>query len=226
MSAFRIYLDDNQRDSTFLLSNSEATSQECNLFLHHYNYNDQGKLFEYEDQQVPKNSAKDWLRFSPKHFILTPTNSQKVRFSLRRKVKAKAAEYRSFLVVDCGVEKKNTTQHLVNIKPKLIHNVPIIVRVGKLKVDVEFSDITVNNDVVKFKLKRKGNRSIYGDIALINKKTDQKVTFQNSLSIYPESSHTNFSFATQGINPKDLQLQFIENTDFGGDKVIKQDLVN
>ncbi|MCP4321444.1 MAG: hypothetical protein GY787_06270 [Alteromonadales bacterium] len=224
ISAFRIYLDDNQRQSTFTLSNSETISQECNLFLRHYNYDEQGKIVRYEGEKPQENSAKDWLRFSPKHFILTPTNSQKVRFKLRRKAKAQSGEYRSFLVVDCGAKNVETEEHLINIKPKLIHNVPIIARIGNLKVDVMFSDIIVNNNVVNFKLNRQGNRSIYGDIELINKKTEQKIAYQKGLSIYPESSHSNFSLSTQGINPKELQLRFIENTNFGGDKVITQDL--
>lgn len=224
MSAFRIYLDDNQRQSTFTLSNSETLSQECNLFLRHYNYDDDGKIIKYKDDTLPENSAKNWMRFSPKHFVLTPKNSQKVRFSMRRKAKAKSAEYRSFLVVDCGVENKESKKELINIKPKLIHNVPIIVRVGKLKVDVAFSDIKITDDTLRYKLTREGTRSIYGDVELIDKRTDKKITYQKGLSLYPESSYYKLSFGTRGIDPKYLQLKFIEATQFGGDKVIVQDL--
>ena len=226
MSAFRIYLDENQRQSTFTLSNSETKSQECHLSLRHYNYDDAGKLTKYESDALPENSAKNWMRFSPKHFTLTPKNSQKVRFSIRRKANAAPAEYRSFMVVNCGVENKETKENLINIKPILIHNVPIIVRIGKLKVDVAFSNINVKNSAVYFTVTRNGTRSIYGDLELIDKRTDKKVAYQKGVSLYPESSHSNFSLSTQDIAPEDLQLKFIENTQFGGDKIIVGSVIN
>jgi hypothetical protein len=225
MSAFRVYLDENQRQSTFTLSNTETKSQECNLSLGHYNYDDEGILTKHEGNTLPNNSAKDWMRFSPKHFTLTQKNSQKIRFSVRRKAKSVTAEYRSFLIVDCDVKNQEAEVNLINIKPKLIHNVPIIVRIGRTKVDAAFNNITVKDGAVYFALTRNGTRSIYGDIELIDKKSGRKISYQKGLSIYPESSHSNLSLSTNGIEPEDLKLKFIENTQFGGDIVIEQDLM-
>lgn len=224
LSTFRIYLDDDQRQVNFTVSNPKAVSQECKLSFRHYNYTDAGKLSEHEGEQLPDNSAKNWLRFSPKRFILTAANSQTVRFTMRRKAKAKAGEYRSFLEVDCGVEEGEGELNLINVQPILIHNVPIIVRVGKLKVDVNFRDVSIVDGAVNFALTRAGTRSIYGNVELIDTRTDKKIDYQNNFSIYPESSHTKFSLNTLGVAAKYLKLKFIENTNYGGDKVIEQDL--
>lgn len=227
LSTYRIYLDNDNRTQSFIVFNKNTASQECNLSLRHYDFDEQGNMQDYKTKALPENSAKNWIRFSPRKFTLTPANSQTVRFNMRRKAKAKAAEYRSYLVIDCGaVTDVTAKKEMISIKPKLIHNVPIIVRMGELNTNVKLTDFTVTNEKINFFIERKGDRSVYGDIELIDKKTNTKISYQLNLSIYPETSRKSFSLGTKGYNPEDLIVRFIENPKFGGDIVIEHDVIS
>ena len=230
MSAHRIYLDNNKREQSFVIYNQNTDSQECDLSLRHYDYDDIGNMTAHTKTDTPEHSAKNWIRFSPQKFVLTPANAQTVRFIMRRKANITAEEYRSYLVIDCGVESKpvdtarKSTQATVSVAPKLVHNVPIIVRTGELNAKVSISDIKVVNGSVHFNINRTGNRSVYGDVALFNRKTGDRVSYQIGISIYPETSRLALSLAAGEYNANDLVLRFIENKLYGGDLEIEQDL--
>lgn len=225
MSTHRIYLDDDNRNNSFILFNREIESQECKLTLGHNNFDNNGNMTKHQANKLPDNSAKNWIRFSPKRFTLTTARSQTVRFTMRRKAKAKAAEYRSYLIIDCGAIQAEDPTKRVSITPKLIHNIPIIVRMGKLDADISFSDFKLEGNDLIFKILRSGTRSIYGNIALFNKETGKSLSSQSGLSIYPESSNTEFYLSTKGVPIENLIIKFSENKNYGGDKVIEQAVI-
>lgn len=225
LSTFRIYLDKDNRNNSFILFNRDAKAEECKLSLGHNNFDDNGVMTEHQGSNPPDNSAKDWVRFSPRRFTLTSAHSQTVRFTMRRKAKAQAAEYRSYLIVDCGVVQVEEQTKQVSIAPRLIHSVPIIVRVGKLNAETRFSDFELIGHDLSFKLLRSGTRSIYGNIALFNKNTGESVSSLSGLSIYPESSNTEFMLRTKRVPVENLVIKFSENTDYGGDKIIEQSVI-
>jgi P pilus assembly chaperone PapD len=225
ISTYRIYLDKDNRDSSFMIFNQDAKSQECNLKLRHYNFDDNGVMTNYEGDDLPPHSAKNWLRFSPKKFTLTPANTQTVRFSMRRKARAEAAEYRSYLVVDCGaIALPEDEGQLISIQPKLIHNVPIIVRTKALEAKVTFEDIVINNGILNFNLTRSGNRSIYGKIELLNKLTNTIIGNSRGISVYTESSKYPLDYKVGELELKNMKLRFIEDTKYGGSINYEQDL--
>jgi P pilus assembly chaperone PapD len=225
LSTFRIYLDEDNRNNSFILFNRDTQTEECKLFLGHNNFDDNGAMTEHQGSKPPENSAKDWVRFSPRKFTLTSAHSQTVRFTMRRKANVEPAEYRSYLNVDCGVVQPEEQGKAVNITPRLVHSVPVIVRVGKLNAEISFSDFELTGHDLSFKLLRSGTRSIYGSITLFNKETDKSVSSQSGLSIYPESSNTEFLLRTKGIPVENLVIKFSENTKYGGDKVIEQEVI-
>lgn len=229
ISAYRIYLDAENRSSSFVIFNREVESQECSLKLRHYNFDDASQMSKYEGDTLPDNSAKEWIQYSPRKFVLTPAHSQTVRFTLRRKANATDGEYRSYLVIDCGAElaagADARTESLVSIKPKLMHNVPIIARVGELDAKVSIEDIQVKEKGLAFVIKRTGSRSIYGDIELVNKRTNKVVSFQKGFSIYPESSKYAFVLSREGVDAADLKIRFVENENYGGDIVLEKSVI-
>lgn len=228
ISAYRIYLDESNRETAFVIFNREVTTQDCNLSLSHNNFDADSNLTHLDNTVIPENSAKDWIRFSPLQFTLTPAQSQTVRFTLRRKAGADAGEYRSYLVIDCGVKKQTGADGneipSVNLQTKLVHSVPIIVRTGKLEAQVSIENIRHQNGSVSLTLKRTGTRSVYGDIELINKETGAVITSQKNISIYPESERFNIVLGRKGENPGQLKLRYTENKDFGGNIVLEKDL--
>ncbi len=74
-SAYRTYLDGDKPTTTFSVQNSNIEGQDCTLKLTHYNYDENSELSRVPEGEIPENSASKW-----------------VRFSLRKKANAKAAE--------------------------------------------------------------------------------------------------------------------------------------
>jgi hypothetical protein len=225
ISAFRIYLDSDKPTTAFTIHNQDVQAQDCRLKLTHYNFDANSDIYNVPADTIPDNSAQDWIRFSPKEFQLTPANSQTIRFSLRRKANSEPAEYRSYLVVDCGVAKKiGEEESLINIKPKLLHNVPVIVRTGKLEASIHVANVKEDNEYLSFTVERSGTRSIYADVELINKKNNEVISSQTGFSIYPESERFPFKLGRKGISLEDIKIRVTENIHFGGDLVFERDV--
>lgn len=227
MSAFRIYLDQDNPQTDFIIYNHNTLPQECQLRLRHYTFDDAGKMTEYKGEEPLDNSAESWVRFSPRKFTLTPQNNQTVKFVMRRKARSEAAEYRSYVSIDCGVEIKSgddSKKEMISIAPKLVHNLPIIVRTGKLDATLNISNVNIKDGNVYFRLNRTGNRSVYGDVQLIEKSTGDVISEQKTLSLYTETSHSDFHLNLQNKKPAGLMLRFTENKAFGGTLIAEKDL--
>lgn len=220
ISEYRIYLDEDNRDVSFVIFNRHGTYQDCALRLAHNEFDADSNMRHLPEDSLPDNSAKDWIRFSPREFTLTPSQSQTVRFSMRRKANAQDGEYRSYLLIDCEVAQNPDDQGKikpqVNLQTKLIHSVPIIVRSGKLEADVWFDNVQTDGNTLSLTLNRKGTRSVYGDVELTHKSSDELVSMQRNFSIYPESDRFHITLGMKNYALKDLKLRFIENPKYGG----------
>jgi len=227
ISEYRIYLDEDKRNVSFVIFNRESSHQNCSLSLTHNDFDIESRMTHLENNIIPKNSAKDWIRYSPQEFSLTPGQSQMVRFTMRRKANAQDGEYRSYLLIDCGLapssDEKDKTKPQVALQTKLVHSVPIIVRSGRLEASVWIDNIQTSENELRFTLNRKGNRSVYGDIELINKKSGKIIAIQRNFSIYPESERFNFSLNRQNIELNDLKIRFIENKLYGGNIILEKE---
>lgn len=226
ISAYRIYLDSENPTTSFNIYNRDVKAQDCQLQLTHYNFDANSEIFNVPNGEIPENSAQDWIRFSPREFQLTPANAQTIRFTLRRKANAESKEYRSYLVVDCGAALSPDEQdNLVNIKPKLLHNVPIIVRNGKLNADIHVANIQQEGEFLSFTVERRGNRSFYGDVELINKNNDELIANKTGFSIYPESERFPFKLPILDIPLSQIKIRVIENPNYGGDITFETDVL-
>lgn len=229
ISAYRIYLDDDRRSTAFTVTNRDVEPQDCTLKLTHYNFDADSLLLQVNEGEIPPNSARDWIRFSPLQFKVAPAHAQTIRFTLRRKANAESAEYRSYLVIDCLTEKQldadGNENPLISIEPKLQHNVPIIVRNGTLEASASIENIRLEDATVAFTIQRTGTRSIHGDVQLINKQTNEVISYQTAFSIYPEAQRYHFKLAHNGIAPKDIKIRFAENPSYGGNIVLETDVL-
>ena len=227
LSTFRIYLDNAQREYNFVVYNKEIYKQNCKMNLRHYNIDENGQKTVYEGDNLPKFSAKKFIRFSPKRFEIGSGQAQNVRFQMRRKANQQSHEYRSYLSLDCAVaesEQKNYAKS-ATLEPKLRHNIPIIVRTGKVDINVSFKNIKVNKASVSATLTKDGGRSIYGDVHLIDKRNGKILSTRPRIGIHLEAKNSKQTLATHDIPLKYLQLRFIEDPDFGGNKMVEIDVL-
>ena len=232
LSTYRIYLGPDSRTASFIMYNKTADAEKCSLSLAHNNFDKNGKMTIIDNSIVPANSAKPWIRYSPKNFTVAGLEPQSVRFVLRRKANSEPNEYRSYLRIDCNkVEQKikssigNGENANLTIRPKLVQQIPIIARTGKLEAKVSFGHLVLSGTTLKFDLQREGTRSIYGKIELINNKTGKMITFKKNVSVYLETDKVRMKFNTQGIDSKNLSLRYTENKTYGGSLVYEQAVI-
>ena len=236
LTTYRIYLDDNNRSESFIVFTRDIVPEDCSLNLKHFNFDEKGKMTLHADAELPANSAEDWVRFSPKNFVIQPGKPQTIRFSMRRKPNTDAQEYRSYVSVACEDIVTEPAQKdpnapkdrpTVSVKPKLVQNVPLIIRTGPLDVKASFSDVTVNGNTVSGKIVRSGARSLYGRVSLVDKNSGEEIAFNDAISIYPETLEHSFSISA--INDKNIAIdqiaiKFVEDEIYGGSLEFQQNL--
>jgi hypothetical protein len=238
LTTYRIYLDDNNRTESFIVFAKGSTSEQCSLDFSHFDFDENGTLSKNTGKSLPLNSAKPWVRYSPRNFTLTPGKPQSVRFSMRRKPNAEPKEYRSYVAMRCeelAVDTSNSQDGSenpdmpkVSIKPVLVQNVPIIVRTGKLDVEASFTDVKVNGNKISATLARKGTRSLYGRLSLVDVVSGKELSFTNGVSIYPETSSFPVLFELSSeysdVSKNNLLMRFEEDENYGGELVIEKRL--
>ncbi|WP_340680829.1 hypothetical protein [Paraglaciecola sp.] len=236
LTTYRIYLDDNNRSESFIVFTRDAVPEDCTLNMKHFSFDEKGKMSLYSGSELPVNSAEEWVRFSPRNFVIQPGKPQTIRFSMRRKPNTESQEYRSYVSVACEDIVSEPAQKdpnapkdrpTLSVKPKLVQNVPLIIRTGPLNVEASFSDIQIKGKIVHGNILRSGKRSLYGRLALVNKKNDEEVSFIDAISIYPET--TSFSFEISAANDdnipvEQMALKFFEDENYGGSLTIQKDI--
>lgn len=232
LSTYRIYLGPDQRSSSFIVYNKTPDGEQCSISLVHNNFDANGIMTPVKKDVLPENSAKPWVRFSPKNFTVEGLEPQSIRFTLRRKANSEPAEYRSYLRIDCdkiksenATSKSGTNTAKLTIQPKLIQQIPIIARTGRLNASIAFSNMKVIAGALHIDLERQGDRSIYGKLELINKKTDEVITFKKNISLYTETTNKQIKLPTAGIPNDQLLVRFTESETYGGNLVIEKSVL-
>jgi P pilus assembly chaperone PapD len=233
LTTYRIYLDNDNRIESFILFSKGVANEDCKARLAHYNFDAQGQMSnEIKGKELPEHSAKPWIRYSPKQFTITPGKPQTVRLILRRKANAEPKEYRSYLSILCHKAVPATAPNIIqdrptfSLKPNLIQNVPIVVRTGRLEATASFTDMLIKDKMLTVNLTRQGNRSIYGEIRLTDKKNGQVYAQVSGVSLYNETTSYALKYNLSKLPElSNLQLEFIEDKNYGGSLLIKQDVI-
>lgn len=215
----RIYLDKEKNTVKFRISNNSEYDEECKLVLSHHFYNDDATKIIPFTNGIPEDSASPLIRYSPRTFSLPVNTEQYISFRMRRLLSEEAKEYRSYMTIDCIANRSRTKdgQLEVAMTPRLLHQIPLIVRTGSIPAQVAFTNIKVVDKQLSFDIERSGDRSVYGDIKLINSLTNVEIKRLSNVAMYPETSHRKMSFKLpSNININNLKLAFTEIKAYGG----------
>ena len=222
LSTQRIYLDQENPNTNFVIKNRDIYPQECSLGILYNDFDEEGKMLPYSGNEPPANAAEKVARFSPKHFKIAPNEKQAVRFTLRRKRDTAAMEYRSYLTVACKNLINSNQFNVVGervtipIKPQLQHNIPLIVRPKPLSVSLKFSDVELVDNILSFNLHRQGTRSVYGKVKLVDLDSGSTLDESGNFAIYHETKKKSLYMAVPaGLSLSDIKLEFNENKEEG-----------
>jgi len=227
LTSHRIYLDKNLRTESFVIFNRELQTQNCRLSFHDFPFDKAGNMGKVITDVIPKSSAANLVRFSPRSFEIKGGSSQTVRFSLRRKANTPVSEYHSYLSINCGKSIDDSNSNgMISLSPRLVHNIPVVARTGKLSAKIDFSDIHIDeNGKLAFKLNRSGDRSVYGSLEIINKENGEIINNLQGISLYVQSDYRTFDFSLpQGIDIHSLRIRFKEDSKYGGSITINRDI--
>lgn len=221
ISTRRLYLDPNS-DSTYIrVHNMEASFQKCEVQLKDVVINNQGQIALVNNGEPTTNSAKPLVRLAPRRFNLAIGEHQMVKLLYRRKPGINSGEFHGVVAIKCVEDKKQSTLP-VTIVPALVHNVPVIVRTGKLPIQAEFTAIQRNANKLQIELKIEGERSITGNLTVINADSDEVVAERKHLSIYAQQPVKNIEFLLDESQNSPLIVKFAEDPNMGGNLVIQQ----
>lgn len=171
--------------------------------------------------------ADKYIRFFPRSVTLGPSESQVVKVQITRANELAAGEYRSHFYfravpkpTPLGEKARtlDTSSISVSLTPIFGITIPVIIRIGELKVKVTLSDVVLDmvNDtipVLKLAFNRTGNMSVYGDLAVDHISIQGKTTrvgIANGIAVYTPNTIRKFQFnlnKVQGIDFKSGQLK-------------------
>lgn len=176
--------------------------------------------------------ADKYFRFFPRSVVLAPNEAQSVKIQLVNNSERQNGEYRSHIYFRAEPVKKplgeteikkDSTAISVNLTAVFGISIPVIIRVGESTTGVAISNalFQFKNDSVptlKASFNRKGNMSVYGDIAVDHVSEQGKITSigrVKGMAIYAPNAEREFNLLldkTAGVDYKKGKLKITYTT--------------
>lgn len=203
----RVVFDDNQRSTQLELINQSDSTATYRITLVNRRMGIDGGFTEAETAQPGEQFADGLIRYSPRQVTLEPGAGQTVRIMVRKPANLNAGEYRSHLLFTKQPDARprdaqpqvDTDSDRVGISVSLMvgASIPVIVRHGNTEAEVSLSNLAINQPdddktILSVQINRKGNQSVYGDIAVSftpEGGKEQVIARANGLAIYVPNTH-------------------------------------
>ncbi len=183
VSPTRIVLEGRDRSNEIVLTNHSSDTVTYRISFKNMRMNEDGAYEDIESAESGEAFADKLIRFSPRQVTLEPGTSQTVRLLLRKPADLSPGEYRSHMLFQ-AIPPDNAGTNIENLEPGgsdlqvrittvFAITIPVIVVHGNLSATVEFSDVSLHvpdtadeTPTLSLRLKRSGDRSVYGDITV------------------------------------------------------------
>lgn len=207
----RVVFEERKRSAELNLSNIGQARATFRISLVRMEMDEMGGIKELPFDPGTEN-LRSLFRFSPRQVTLDPRESQTVRIQVRKPAQLPEGEYRlhmTFRAVppDAPVPAPQTAAEAskgIAIKLTPIYGIaiPLIVRHGKTSASVSMAEPTLDakNGVLRFRLNRAGNQSVYGDLkATLLAPSGPKVLAEASgLAVYTPNTGRTVALPLQG----------------------------
>ena len=179
VSPTRVVFEGNERTKQITLINNGSEEGRFRVSFVRRNMTAEGGLKTIEEDE-PGKYSDEMVRFSPRLVTLAPGQSQTVRLMLRKKKGTTDGEYRSHMMFQSlpdpeasdvnELSSNKADSFSIKLIPVVGITIPVIVRQGKLDVDVSLSGFEIKQTntvkgqpVLSLKINRQGDKSAYGD---------------------------------------------------------------
>lgn len=235
----RVVLADRERSATLDLMNEGSEIARYQIFFEQKMMNEAGAIVDVPELVEGTTYAKDMIRYSPRRVDIKPGQKQTIRLAVRRPKDLPEGEYISHLVfkeIPSKVETKaqeNAEKKLkLAFRPTLKLAIPIIVRKGELEASVDIGAIKLadqeeGSSALSFRLKRAGERSLYGDVEVYEMSGDQlgeRIGFARGIALYTSVPERKVNVplnrpVKNGVNA--LFVRYDEGGKYGGTNVVE-----
>ncbi|HEX7048552.1 MAG TPA: molecular chaperone [Gammaproteobacteria bacterium] len=231
----RLVLEPGERVGEVTVMNNGADPVTLRISFVNYHMRANGS-FDVATEPLPgEHFADDFLRYAPRRIHLAPGEGQTVRI-LARPPSGAPVEYRSHLRFQTeppldapskGAGNGGNERDLsIELIPLYGVSIPVIVRTGDLSATVAIDSLSVRSGPRKtpmatFRLRRSGNRSIYGDIRLYltpQGGEERLVGETLGLAVYPPLEARNVSVPFNKLDaanlpPGRLRVEYVDHDD-------------
>lgn len=196
----RVIFDGSKRSEELNLANTGKDSATYLISFIQIKMREDGIFEQIEKPDSTLQIASNNLRFFPRSVTLAPGEAQSVRVQIKNALALSDGEYRSHLyfrgIPNNGALGDETTSKDSSISVKIIPifglSMPIIIRKGDPIIHTELLDMALDlsimeEPILKMAIKRTGNISCYGDIAINHISNDggiTRVSTVKGLSVY------------------------------------------
>ena len=215
-SSYRFSLDTKNRQQSFTLTNRGALTSRCTLSFSHNKVLEDGQLVNVKTANEVGNSARPYLRFSPKRVTITPNSSQTVRLAIKRVKNQPKGEFVSYLRFSCTDDTRSTSSKLA-VTPRINYNIPVVVRIGELAAQGSISELRLANRMLSFDILHSGQRSLYGNVEVIDSNSGDIIGFRKNLSIYVGVTKQRVEINLKHKPKGQLKIQFKETLSNGNE---------
>ena len=200
---------DGRRGGEVILSNIGAEEATYRVTLELRRMTPEGDLEPVEETaaNVSEKAALEMVRYAPRRVVLPPGEPQAIRISARPGAELPDGEYRvhmSFAALPkvrplTPAAESSAQGFSINIVPVYGITMPIIIRKGELEVTGALAnprlEDTAEGTVFAVDIARTGDASLYGDLLVYPRGSNEPVFMVRGLGVYPEigSRHTAFA---------------------------------
>lgn len=234
----RIVFDKNQRAAQIELINQGKAPETYRISLVNRRMSEHGDFTAADVAAEGEQFADSMVRFSPRQVTIAPGASQTVRMLLRKPADLAAGEYRSHLQIDrvadpagSGSIEAPTSDGKIGVALTALvgASIPVIVRQGDTQASVTLAELALSPSgtdpaTLAFQIRRGGNRSVYGDLAVTlvpRGGTPVEVAKAGGVAVYVPNSMRNARMPLQlppgaALAGATLRLSYRERADAGG----------
>ena len=237
----RIVLD-GQRGAEVILNNIGSETATYRISLELRRMTEEGGIDEVaeDDASATERHALDMIRYAPRRVTLPPNQPQAIRIGVRPPAGLADGEYRAHMlfraipkarpvsVTDVEVEGVN-----IALTPIYGVTIPVIIRQGRLSATAGISNARVEladgAPELVFDLSRTGDRSTYGEIAVLKPGMDDPLFVARGVAVYPEIGSRKVALrmpaevAAKMTGP--IAIEYRETTDVGSTLIARSDVV-
>jgi hypothetical protein len=205
----RVVFDGSSRSIDLNLANSGQDSATYSISLVQIRMTEEGGFERITEPDPGQRFADKFIRFYPRSVTLAPKEAQVVKVQVARRSQLEDGEYRSHFYFrsekaatplgedDPAVDDNNIS---VRLTPVFGITIPVIIRIGDFRAEVNLTDLSLDNDegkapVLNISFNREGEISAYGNLIVDHISPSglkTRVGIANGLAVYTPNTTRKF----------------------------------